>query len=184
MVERYSSAKEIITQGEIVMKLDQEQIELFLPHGPSFRFIDQVHSITFDDSSKNDTSKVIESEQDLVGGTVHASFNVREDLDVLAGHFPGNPIMPGVIQVEMMAQAASFLYTRMTSKSFDEFDLDVALLGVEKARFRKPITPTMTIDIYAKLTRIRSWLKSYSCEIRHAGQTVASADIIATIKLV
>jgi 3-hydroxyacyl-[acyl-carrier-protein] dehydratase len=165
------------------MIIDNNGVKDFLPHRKPFIFIDHVLDISYpnqkDFVQRGDTPK----EEDIIGGTVHAQFKVDQDLEVLAGHFPGNPILPGVIQVEMMAQASSFLYTLLSPKKSSEFDIDVALLGVDKARFKIPVIPPMELDIYCQLIKTRSWLKFYKSEIKHKDKLVSSAEFMASIKL-
>jgi 3-hydroxyacyl-[acyl-carrier-protein] dehydratase len=78
------------------MLFNKQEVLDFLPHRKPFLFVDTVESVTVD-------PKVLESEKveskDLVGSKVVAHFHVGEDLEILKGHFPGNPILPGVIQV-------------------------------------------------------------------------------------
>ena len=119
--------------------------------------------------------------KELIGSKVICQFEVREDLDILRGHFPGNPILPGVVQVEIMAQGSIFLMTKHYQDP-ENTSLDVALLGVDNAKFRKPVTPGMKLVIESELTRARGMMMTYDCTIKSDGALVSSASILATIK--
>ena len=82
-----------------------------------------------------------------------ALIKVREDSFFVQGHFPGNPVMPGVLIVESFGQAAAALTASGLDKSTYENKL-VFLMGVEKARFRNPVIPDC--DLILKIEAIRS----------------------------
>jgi 3-hydroxyacyl-[acyl-carrier-protein] dehydratase len=97
-----------------------------LPHRPPFRFVDAVDEL-------------------VPGERVVARYRVTGDEAFLAGHFPGNPIFPGVIQLEALAQAGAIalLADERYAGSLPLFG------GVEKARFRRQVTPgdEMALDV-------------------------------------
>lgn len=161
------------------MLLDEMQVKRFLPHRDPFLFIDSIESITVPDESKVPENP---SAKDLIGGKVVAHFFVKDSMPILAGHFPGNPILPGVVQAEMMAQAACFLNYKSipAGKSVDDMELEIALLGVDKSKFRKPVTPGMNLTIYAELKKVRGHFLNYECSIVESGKVVAEADILAS----
>ena len=105
--------------------------------------------------------------KETVGVEIQASFYVREDLEILKGHFPGNPILPGVVQVEMMAQASCFVIPVRLLKPF-EIDLKVAFMGIQSTKFRKPITPGMKLKIHCICRKCRGEfnkpIMSYDCK--------------------
>ena len=82
-----------------------------------------------------------------------AIVNVRKDSFFVQGHFPDNPVMPGVLIVESFGQAAAALTAHGLDKSTYENKL-VFLMGVEKARFRNPVIPDC--DLILKIEAIRS----------------------------
>ncbi len=161
------------------MKLSKEQVNQFLPHKPPFLFVDEIESITFPDSFHQITHKP--TPRDLVGSRVIAHFTIDPKLEILKGHFPGNPIYPGVIQIEMMAQASAFLSLGLT-----KFDLnvkvDTKLLGVDKARFRKPLLPGMKLKVDSLLIQSRGIYNFYECKVFHENEIAADAEIFAALK--
>ena len=87
------------------------------------------------------------------------------------GHFPGNPILPGALSIEIMAQAAGFL--GMLNVGLTKMGY---LLAVENARFRTVIRPGTTLTAKATLTHLGSGYGAFRCTLE-AGSQVASADI-------
>ena len=114
-------------------KLNKDQIRNLLPHREPMLLVDELFNI-----------KKLQSATALV--------KVRTDSFFVQGHFPNNPVMPGVLIVESFGQAAAALTASGLDKSTYENKL-VFLMGVEKARFRNPVIPTA---IYIKIEAIRS----------------------------
>lgn len=160
------------------MLLDKKQVMEFLPHRDPFLFIDGVKEIIIPEELKGKTSPFTATQ--LVGGKAICVFRVDDSVKVLEGHFPGNPILPGVVQVEMMAQAASFLatYCRPTGDN----TVEVALLGIDSARFRKPIIPPMDLEIHATLTKVRGPIQMYDCSIYYNGDLISQTSVMASLK--
>lgn len=128
-------------------------------------------------------SEVLDT-KNFVGATVTAKFSVKNNLEILQGHFPGNPILPGVIQVEMMAQAAPFVFLSIYTKKDFWPQLDVALLGVDKSRFRKPVVPDMDLTIHSKLTKVRGDFQNYTSKILHGDDLISSAELFASLRFI
>jgi 3-hydroxyacyl-[acyl-carrier-protein] dehydratase len=160
------------------MLLEKKQVMDFLPHRDPFLFIDTVKEVILPDSLKGKSAPY--KPLDMVGGKSICTFKVDNSVKVLEGHFPGDPILPGVVQVEMMAQAASFLaiYCKPTENS----KIEVALLGVDSARFRKPIIPPMDLEIHAVLTKVRGPIQMYDCEIYSNGDLISQSSVMASLK--
>jgi 3-hydroxyacyl-[acyl-carrier-protein] dehydratase len=163
------------------MILDKKQVMAFLPHRDPFLFIDTVKSITLPESLQGKTGPF--TPQQMIGGKSVCTFKVDNSVKVLEGHFPGYPILPGVVQVEMMAQAASFLVIHCLEKPIEEAKLDVQLLGVDSARFRKPVVPPMDLEIHATLNKVRGPIQMYDCELYSNGELIAQTSIMASLKI-
>lgn len=160
------------------MILTAEQVKNFLPHREPFLFIDSVAELVAPKDFKFNGDY-----KSLIGCEAIANFRVTPEMPLLAGHFPGNPILPGVIQIEMMAQAASLLFI-LTDENVDNYKIDVALVAADRARFRHPIKPPMDLKIKAKLTRIRGKIVSYDCELFHNKELMSEVSVMAFVDLV
>ena len=115
-------------------KLNKDQIRNLLPHREPMLLIDELYDI-----------KKLFSASALV--------KVRKSSFFVQGHFPDNPVMPGVLIVESFGQAAAALTAHGLDKATYENKL-VFLMGVEKARFRNPVIPDC--DLILKIEAIRS----------------------------
>ena len=117
-----------------MLKLSKEDIINLLPHREPMLLIDELSEINRLSSAT-------------------ALVKVRKDSFFVQGHFPQNPVMPGVLIVESFGQAAAALTAHGLDKSTYENKL-VFLMGVEKARFRNPVIPDC--DLILKIEAIRS----------------------------
>ncbi len=160
------------------MIMNKKEVMDFLPHRDPFLFIDLVKEIILPENLKGKIGPF--KVQELIGGKAICSFQVNQDLKVLEGHFPGDPILPGVVQIEMMAQAASFLATHC--KPSDHSKIEVALLGVDSARFRKPVVPPMNLEVHATLTKVRGPIQIYDCEIYSNRDLISQTTVMASLK--
>lgn len=163
------------------MLLNKEQVMRFLPHRDPFLFIDSVKAVIPPESLKGQNGPFTPGQ--IVGGKSVCTFKVENQLKVLEGHFPNQPILPGVVQVEMMAQAASFLTIFCLEKPIEQTKLEVQLLGVDSARFRKPITPVMDLEIHAVLTKVRGHIQVYDCSLFSQGELMSQTSIMASLKI-
>ena len=114
--------------------LTKEQIKELLPHREPMLLLDQLVDI-----------------KKLHSGT--AIVNVTKDSFFVQGHFPGQPVMPGVLIVEAFGQAAAALTAHGLDKSTYENKL-VFLMNIEKARFRNPVIPDCKLEL--RIEAIRS----------------------------
>ena len=158
------------------MHLNKEQVMAFLPHRDPFLFIDSVEKVELPETASGDGPFTAAQ---LVGGKTTCHFKVDDSVTVLRGHFPGNPILPGVVQVEMMAQAGSFLAQYTLPKGAK---LEVALLSVDSARFRKPVIPPMDLVITTTMTKVRGPIWMFDCQIHSQGDLISQCNVMASIK--
>ena len=139
--------------------------------------MDSVSEVTLSEESK-DKSEL--TTKDLVGSKVTAQYFTRKDHPIFEGHFPGKPILPGVVQVEMMAQVSSFALSKI-HKDSKNLEMDVALLSVSDAKFRKPVLPEYELEIRTTCTKVRGGFMNHDCEIYHEGELMSQASVFATI---
>jgi UDP-3-O-[3-hydroxymyristoyl] N-acetylglucosamine deacetylase/3-hydroxyacyl-[acyl-carrier-protein] dehydratase len=142
-----------------VQSLDVRDILDILPHRYPFVMIDRIVEI--------------KGAEELV-----AIKNVTFNEPYFGGHFPGNPVMPGVLQLEAMAQAAGILIVRWNNW----VPRPAFFMSADKVKFRKPVLPGDQLRIHAKLTKVRSnkiAVAEVSCSVD--GQVVSSAELMITI---
>jgi len=109
-----------------------------------------------------------------------AIVNVRKDSFFVQGHFPGNPVMPGVLIVEAFGQAAAALTAHGIDKATYENKL-VFLMGIEKARFRNPVIPDCNLELDIEAIRSHGRVWKYKGEAFVDGKKMADAQWSATI---
>lgn len=139
--------------------LDVLQIQAILPHRYPFILIDRVLEI--------------ERKKRII-----ALKNVTSNEPFFAGHFPGNPIMPGVLTVEAMAQAGAIL---LLSEIPDRDSKLVVFTGIEKARFRRPVLPGDQLRIEVEVLSWRSIAGRMGGKAFVEGKLVAEAMISCAV---
>ncbi len=142
-------------------KLDKKQIENLLPHREPMLLIDSLSDI-----------KKLTSATALV--------KVRRNSFFVNGHFPDQPVMPGVLIVESFGQAAAALTANGLDKSTYENKL-VFLMSVEKARFRNPVIPDCDLQLKIEAIRSHGRVWKYKGEAFVEGNKMADAIWSATI---
>lgn len=139
--------------------MDITQILQFLPHRYPFLLID----------------RVLEADEKRFRALKNVSFNEPH----FQGHFPGYPIMPGVLILEAMAQASVAVVTKQPE--FKPGGL-VFLVGVEEARFRKPVTPGDSLILEGELLQYRRGLGKVRVEARVEGEIRAEATLTFVLR--
>ena len=142
-------------------KLNKKQIEELLPHREPMLLIDEL----------NDIKKL---------KSATAVLNVKKDSFFVNGHFPGQPVMPGVLIVESFGQAAAALTAHGLDKSTYENKL-VFLMSVEKARFRNPVVPNCKLELKIEAIRSHGRVWKYKGDAFVNNTKVADAIWSATI---
>ena len=139
-----------------ISTLEIQEIMEFLPHRYPFLLVDRILEY--------------EENQRIVGIK-----NVTINEPFFAGHFPGVPIMPGVLILESMAQVGGVL----VFKTLPERDSKlVFFMGVEDARFRKPVVPGDQLRIEMLVTKLKTRVGKLNGKAYVEGQLVAEADIM------
>ena len=141
--------------------LNKDQIRNLLPHREPMLLIDELYDIVDLSSAK-------------------AVVNVKKNSFFVQGHFPDNPVMPGVLIVESFGQAAAALTAFGLDKSTYENKL-VFLMGVEKARFRNPVIPDCKLILKIKAIRSHGRVWKYQGEAYVDETKMADAVWSATI---
>jgi len=142
-------------------KLNKNEIKELLPHREPMLLIDELYDI-----------------KKLFSAT--ALVKVRKDSFFVQGHFPDNPVMPGVLIVESFGQAAAALTAHGLDKSTYENKL-VFLMGVEKARFRNPVIPDCELELKIEAVRSHGRVWKYKGEAFVDNKKMADAIWSATI---
>ena len=142
-------------------KLNKDQIRNLLPHREPMLLIDELFDI-----------KKLSSATAIV--------NVKKDSFFVQGHFPGEPVMPGVLIVEAFGQAAAALTANGIDKSTYENKL-VFLMTIEKARFRNPVIPNCKLELRIEAIRSHGRVWKYKGEAFVEGKKMADAQWSATI---
>ncbi len=143
------------------IRLSKKEIINLLPHREPMLLIDELVDIQKLKSAK-------------------ALVNVKKDSFYVQGHFPGQPVMPGVLIVEAFGQAAAALTAHGIDKSTYENKL-VFLMSVEKARFRNPVIPDCKLELKIEAIRSHGRVWKYRGEAFVGEKKMADAQWSATI---
>ena len=139
--------------------MDIREIQGLLPHRYPFLLVDRVVEVTAD--------KVV------------ALKNVSANEPFFQGHFPGHPVMPGVLHVEALAQAGAVLACKATG--FDPAKQVIYFMAIDKVKFRRPVTPGDQVVLEVTPLRRGGAIWKMRGEARVAGQVVAEAEFLATL---
>jgi len=117
------------------------------------------------------------------GKRILAIKNVSSNEPHFLGHFPGRPIMPGVLILEAMAQAACILAFR-TKGDLPDADTAYYYAGIDGARFKRPVVPGDQIEIEVKVLAHKRTIWKFACIARVEGTVVTEAEILCTERIV
>lgn len=131
----------------------------FLPHRFPFLFIDAVEDV-------------------IPGKELHARKCVSINEMTFLGHFPDNPVVPGVLQIEAMGQCAALLGVLSGAKLDD--DKSIYVTAITDCKFRKPVIPGDVMKMVARVERQRLGMWKFACETRVNDGVVSEARITAT----
>ncbi len=141
--------------------IDKKEIERLLPHREPMLLVDKLINI-------------------IPAKSATAIVNVKKTSFFVQGHFPGQPVMPGVFIVEAFGQAAAAL----TAVSVDPKEYEnklVYLMGVEKARFRNPVIPDCELQLHIEAIRTHGRVWKYKGVAKVNGKDMADAQWAATV---
>jgi 3-hydroxyacyl-[acyl-carrier-protein] dehydratase len=141
---------------------DAEAIQKILPHRPPFLLVDRV--------------VLLEPGKRLVawkGVTMNEPFFV--------GHFPGKPVMPGVLILEALAQACGLLAMKSIAPGEDVKDKVTFLMSIDGAKFRRPVVPGDRLELHVEIVKRKGaiWRQKGAAVVD--GQTVAEAEFMAML---
>lgn len=141
--------------------LDIKSLSDYLPHRYPFLLVDRVTEL-------------------VRGERVKGYKNVTINEPFFAGHFPGHPIMPGVLIVEAMAQVSGVLAmeTRETRPAGSIF----YLAGMDNTRFKRPVVPGDRLDMASELLVQRRTLMKFACKAHVAGELACETDILCVAR--
>ncbi|GDY25696.1 3-hydroxyacyl-ACP dehydratase FabZ [Agarivorans sp. Toyoura001] len=138
-------------------RLEIQDIMELLPHRYPFLLVDRV--LDFE-----------------VGKTLHAVKNVTFNEPFFTGHFPQQPVFPGVLILEALAQCTGILAFKSTSKPTENELYYFA--GIDKARFKKPVGPGDVLHLEVELLRDRRGVGKFDCVAKVEDEVVCSAEIM------
>jgi len=115
------------------------------------------------------------------GRRIVALKNVSVNEPYFAGHFPGIPIMPGVLILEAMAQAAAVLVFRTLGARPDDKSV-YYFAGIDHARFKRPVAPGDRLEIEVLITASRRGVWKFDCTARVEGAVAAEAEVLCTMR--
>ena len=139
--------------------LDIRAIQKILPHRYPFLLVDKIIELV---------------PRDRIVGIKQVTINEF----FFQGHFPEIPVMPGVLQIEAMAQVGAILALR----EFEDRDNKIPYFsGIDKARFRRPVVPGDTLTIEVVATRLGNKIQKMRGETKVDGQITAEAEIMCVL---
>jgi beta-hydroxyacyl-ACP dehydratase FabZ len=138
--------------------LDAQEILAVLPHRYPFLMVD----------------RIIEIHEDSIVGIKNVTVNEPQ----FTGHFPGFPVMPGVLIIEAMAQVSGILVGKMAPHTRGRI---MYLASIENAKFRKPVVPGDQLRIEMKMLRLKHAVAKIQGIARVEGQVVAEATLMCTL---
>ncbi|HEY4372139.1 MAG TPA: 3-hydroxyacyl-ACP dehydratase FabZ [Burkholderiales bacterium] len=143
--------------------MDIHAILEYLPHRYPFLLVDRVLDMELDKR-------------------IHAIKNVTINEPFFPGHFDYHPVMPGVLILEALAQAAAILCFKSRNAKPDGKTV-YYFVGIDNARFKKPVMPGDQLNLHIEITRYSRGLWKFKAEAKVDGQVVTEADLMCAIRM-
>lgn len=144
------------------MLMDINEIREYLPHRYPFLLVDRVIALE-------------------PGHSIVAYKNVTGNEGFFQGHFPDLPVMPGVLIIEAMAQAAALLSFKSTGVKPDDNSV-VYFAGIDNARFKRPVVPGDQLIFDVEITHAKRNIYKYKARASVDGELAAEAELMCAIK--
>ncbi|WP_412481207.1 3-hydroxyacyl-ACP dehydratase FabZ [Azonexus sp. IMCC34839] len=138
--------------------MDIHEILQYLPHRYPFLLIDRVVEV-------------------VPGKSIHAYKNITINEPFFVGHFPHHPVMPGVLIMEALAQAAGILSFKTEDKKPTQNDV-FYFAGIDDARFKRPVMPGDQLHLHVEIERQMRGVWKFKAEARVDGQLAAEARLM------
>ncbi len=140
--------------------MDIGKILAALPHRYPFLLVDRVVEV-------------------VKGERIHAYKNVSFNEPFFQGHFPGAPVMPGVLQLEALAQTGGLLAYETTP--WDPKTKLVLFMSMDKVKFRRIVAPGDRLDLHVTISRVKGSIWKFNGEAKVDGQLASEAELMAMI---
>ena len=140
--------------------MDIQKILSALPHRYPFLLVDRVVEV-------------------VKGERIHAYKNVSYNEEFFQGHFPGAPVMPGVLQLEALAQAGGLL--AYETSPWDPKTKLVLFMSMDKVKFRRMVGPGDRLDLHVTIGRVKGSIWRFNGEARVDGALASEAELMAMI---
>ena len=138
--------------------MDIKEILDHLPHRYPFLLVDRVVDLE-------------------IGKSIHAYKNISINEQFFTGHFPHHPVMPGVLIMEALAQAAGILSFKTMGAKPDDNSV-FYFVGIDNARFKKPVLPGDQLHLHVEIVRQIRGIWKYKVEARVDGEVAAQAELM------
>lgn len=142
--------------------MDVEAIQRILPHRPPFLLVDRVVAVE-------------------PGVRLVAWKSVTMNEPFFVGHFPGKPVMPGVLILEALAQACALLAVKSMGPDEDVDEKITYLMSIDGAKFRRPVVPGDRLELHVEVVKRKGAIWRQKGTAIVDGQTVAEADFMAML---
>lgn len=146
--------------------MDIHQILTKLPHRYPFLLVDRVLDV------------------DLQSKTLRALKNVTVNEPFFTGHFPQRPVMPGVLMLEALAQASALLCFQTEGIAALDDDTVFYFVGIDGARFKRPVEPGDQLILHASLDRVRAGIYKFNCKATVDDDLACEASLMCTMRKV